>query len=99
MAEAKAEEVKTEEGPVFSVTQWMRRSGGEGRSEGGGGEWSREWRWRRPVGEEIEMVENRVVEEAGHRAPAYGSPHEPAGGHPTGTGHCERSRLTGPFNN
>lgn len=66
MAEAKAEEVKTEEGPVFSVAVDEEVVGKEGAKEEEGVEQGMEVE-ERPVGEEIEMVENRVVEEAGHR--------------------------------
>ena len=68
MAEAKAEEEKTEEGPVFSVAVDEEVVGKEGakEEEEEGVEQGMEVE-ERPVGEEIEMVENRVVEEAGHR--------------------------------
>ncbi|XP_059886041.1 testis-specific Y-encoded-like protein 1 [Delphinus delphis] len=66
MAEAKAEEVKTEEGPLFSVAVDEEVAEKEGVKEGEGVEQEMEME-EKPVGEEIEMVENRVVEEAGHR--------------------------------
>eukprot|EP00069_Balaena_mysticetus_P010646 bmy_06853T0 len=66
MAEAKAEEVKTEEGPLFSVAVDEEVAEKEGVKEEEGVEQEMEME-EKPVGEEIEMVENRVVEEAGHR--------------------------------
>uniref|UniRef100_A0A4W2GJN3 Testis-specific Y-encoded-like protein 1 n=1 Tax=Bos indicus x Bos taurus TaxID=30522 RepID=A0A4W2GJN3_BOBOX len=66
MAEAKAEEVKTQDGPVFSVAVDEEVVGKEGAKEEEAMEQGMEVE-ERPVGEEIEIVENRVVEEAGHR--------------------------------
>ena len=66
MAEAKAEEEKTEEGPVFSVAVDEEVVGKEGAKEEAAMEQGMEVE-ERPVGEEIEIVEKRVVEEAGHR--------------------------------
>ncbi|XP_057596113.1 testis-specific Y-encoded-like protein 1 [Hippopotamus amphibius kiboko] len=66
VAEAKAEEVKTEEGPVFSVAAGEEVAEKEGVKEEEGVEQEMEVE-EKPGGEEVEMVENRVVEEAGHR--------------------------------
>ena len=64
MAEAKAEEVKTEDGPVFSVAVDEEVVGKEGAKEEEAMEQGMEVE-ERPFGEEIAIVENRVVEEAG----------------------------------
>ena len=66
ISEAKAEEAKTEEGPVFSVSVDEVVVGKERAKEEEGVEQGMEVE-ERPVGEEIEMVENRVVEEVGQR--------------------------------